>query len=220
MTENDPSRILHAAQEFWDEAADAFDESPDHGLTDPLIRGAWADLLQAWLPPSNLRVLDLGCGTGSLSLLLAQAGGRVTGIDLSPRMIALAEAKASATGQAVDFAVMDAADPRFAPGQFDLLLCRHLLWALPQPAAVPQRWKKLLRPGGQLILIEGFWHTGAGLHAQEILDMLSPLFSQVSLVDLSARPVLWGGPVADERYAILASDILASDILASAILAD
>ncbi len=48
---------------FWDEQAATFDDAPDHGLTDPVTRHAWATLLDAFLKDSNCAVVDLGCGT-------------------------------------------------------------------------------------------------------------------------------------------------------------
>jgi ubiquinone/menaquinone biosynthesis C-methylase UbiE len=119
-------------------------------------------------------------------------------------MIALAEAKARAASFAVQFLVMDAAYPTLAPGEFDAVLCRHVLWSLPDIAGVLERWTNLLKPGGRLILIEGFWHTGAGLHASDITAALPARFTQVEVQKLSERPELWGGPVSDERYAVIA----------------
>ena len=86
---------------------------------------------------------------------------------------------------------------------FDVVLARHVLFALPEPEAVLARWIALLRPGGRLLLVEGFWHTGAGLHAAEVERMLRPLRADVEVVPLSDRDGLWGGPVDDERYLVL-----------------
>jgi 2-polyprenyl-3-methyl-5-hydroxy-6-metoxy-1,4-benzoquinol methylase len=74
----------------WDAHAATFDDEPDHGLLDPDVRAAWADLLFPLLPPAPSSVLDVGCGTGSLAVLLAQAGHDVHGIDFSERMVAAA----------------------------------------------------------------------------------------------------------------------------------
>ena len=67
----------HDRAEDWDSAASTFDEDADHGLRDPAVRAAWAGLLLPLLPEAPAAVLDVGCGTGSLSVLLAEAGHSV-----------------------------------------------------------------------------------------------------------------------------------------------
>lgn len=196
--------MLNKNQRLWDQAAATFDEAPDHGLRDPTVRRAWNDLLLGYLPTQPITILDIGCGTGSLSLLLAELGHSVTGLDFSPDMLAQARIKATTAGYAIPFLLQDAANPQIDSQRFDLILCRHLLWALPQPAQVLQRWANLLQPGGQFILIEGFWHTGAGLHAQQIVDALPPSMALVKVDSLSGNPQLWGKTVTDERYAVIA----------------
>ena len=71
--------------EQWDREAETFDAAADHGLSDPACRAAWRSLLLEHLPPAPARVADLGCGTGTLALLLAEEGYEVTGVDFSPR---------------------------------------------------------------------------------------------------------------------------------------
>lgn len=189
---------------YWDELSASFDDEPDHGLRDPAVRGAWSDLLASALPDRAV-VLDIGCGTGSLSLLLAEMGHRVTGTDWSPDMIALAQTKAKSATLPARFFVMDATEPAFAPGLFDVVLCRHLLWALPEPSGVLRRWARLLSPNGRLVIIEGYWHTGGGLHAEEVIAALPPSLADVTVHDLSNRPLLWGSAVSDERYVVVTS---------------
>ena len=193
---------LRQARELWDRAAATFDDEPDHGLREPAVRQAWTARLRAWLPARPAVVLDIGCGTGSLSLVMTELGHTVSGIDLSPGMIAQARAKAAAAGRAIDFQVMDAAAPGLAGARFDVLVCRHLLWALPQPDEALRRWAALLRPAGRLILIEGHWGTGAGLAPAEILSALPPSLVPRPVENLSTEPALWGRVVTDERYAI------------------
>lgn len=193
-----------AARQLWDEAAAEFDNEADHGLRDPLVRAAWRDLLARWLPQTPKLILDIGCGTGSLSVIMTEFGHEVTGIDFSPAMIAQAEAKASIAGQQITFQIMDAAYPQFAPQRFDVIVCRHVLWALPQPDQVVERWINLLAAGGRLILIEGFWNTGAGLQAQEVVNALPPSTTNTFVQKLSDNSKLWGAEVNDERYAVIA----------------
>jgi len=202
-TGNDKKRLQESRQ-YWDDLASSFDDEPDHGLRDSLVLEAWTELLKTWIPAANATILDIGCGTGSLSVILARLGHTVTGIDLSPSMISLARTKAAAYGLEIEFHIMDASHVQFAEHQFDVILCRHLLWALSEPEQVLQRWIKLLKPGGRLILIEGYWRTGAGLHAEEITEMLPSSFINISVRNLSNDPGFWGGTVTDERYIIIA----------------
>lgn len=194
----------HPPRRAWDEAAVAFDEAPDHGLRDPAVRAAWVRLLRRWLPSAPASVLDAGCGTGSLSVEMAALGHAVTGIDFSPAMLAHADAKARVAGRHVAWAVMDAAAPALAPGRLGAVVCRHVFWALPDPAAVLRRWVDLLRPGGRLVLVEGFWWTQAGLRAADVVALLPPELSGIAVEDLSTESAYWGDAVTDERYAIVA----------------
>lgn len=205
MNQNsDNEKQLDESRQLWDEAAASFDNQPDHGLRDPKILAAWTALLQESLAPVKGAVLDIGCGTGSLSVVLAGLGYDVTGIDFSPVMIALAEQKAQRAGHPIQFHVMDAAFPQFPAQHFDAIVCRHLLWTQPPIDEVLKRWVELLRPGGRLLLIEGYWFTGAGLHAEEIVQALPASLTNVTVRSLSEQADLWGGALSDERYAITA----------------
>ena len=186
----------------WDEAAATFDRSVDHGLLDQEVRSVWRDLLARLLPPAPTRVADLGCGTGTLALLAAELGHHIHGVDFAERMLVLARAKAGGQTK-VTLSLGDGADPPLADQDYDVVMCRHVLWALPDPAAALDRWTKLLRPGGRLVLIEGRWSTGVGLTAAETTALLAPLNLDVTIERLS-DPRYWGGDVTDERYVALA----------------
>lgn len=189
----------------WDARAAAFDEEPDHGLRDPAVRGAWAERLRSWLPGRGCDLLDLGCGTGSLSLLAAEQGHRVTGVDLSPAMVERARAKLA--GRDAAFLVGDAAAPPVGEQRYDVVLVRHVLWTLPDPARALRHWWGLLRPGGRLLLVEGVWGTVSpvGIPADRLTALLEPLAGHIRLERLSGDPLLWGRTVDDERYAVVAT---------------
>jgi SAM-dependent methyltransferase len=191
-------------RDFWDAEAAGFDEAADHGLRDPHVRAAWDRLLRQHVPPAPVDVLDLGCGTGSLTVLLAEAGHRVHGVDLAPAMVSAARAKIAAAGVTATVEVGDASDPPGRAGAYDVVLTRHVLWALPDPAAALSRWVRLLRPGGRLLLVEGRWWTGGGLTAAETGRLLAPYATRVRTVPLT-DPLLWGGPIEDERYLCVAT---------------
>jgi len=210
-----------AIADYWDAAAPSFDEEPDHGLRGEATRRAWAELLRKWAPSPPGDVLDVGCGTGSLSALLAAAGHRVTGVDLAPAMVECARTKMAAAGLRGSFLVGDAAAPPTEGGQFDMVLARHLLWTLPDPRAALREWVARLRPGGTLLLVEGRWRQarqspgayvagseslpwGGGVLADDLAAAVGPLVSDQRVEPLSGDSDLWGRPVDDIRYALIA----------------
>lgn len=192
---------------YWDTRAAAFDAVPDHGLASPVVRAAWSQRLREWVPNDSAEILDVGCGTGSLAQVLTAQGHLVTGVDLSPNMVEHARRKVP--GQAT-FLVGDAADPP-VDHRFDVVLCRHLLWTLPDPGAALRRWVRLLRPGGQLVLVEGRWGEqrpigtpwSGGVSAELLSAAVSPLVARVHVEHLTDA-LLWGREISDERYALLA----------------
>src|SRR5450756_2082880 len=133
------------------------------------------------LPPVPARVADLGCGTGTLTVLMAQAGHLVAGLDLAPRMVALARDKIVAAGVVADVVVGDASSPPWQAGSFDVVLTRHVLWALPDPEAALTTWIDLLGPGGRLILIEGRWSSGVGLGSADVAELVPVSYTHLTL---------------------------------------
>jgi 2-polyprenyl-3-methyl-5-hydroxy-6-metoxy-1,4-benzoquinol methylase len=196
--------MMTEARDFWDEQAASFDEEPDHGLLDPVVRSAWANLLLPLLPPPGSKVVDLGCGTGSLSVLLAESGYLVRGLDFSPQMVELARHKAADAGVRVTFEQGDAGEPPYQPGECDVVLVRHVLWAMPDKNAAVERWSRLLSPHGILVLVEGRWWTGGGLGADEC-EAIVRTARQHTAVTMLDDPALWGREIDDERYLLVST---------------
>src|SRR5713226_5972335 len=96
-------KIKELVRQHWDWRAAEFDKEASHSLLTDTQSRAWRELIRRIAGTVPLDVLDLGCGTGFLSLLLAELGHRVTGIDVAPSMLAQARAKAAARGLAVNF---------------------------------------------------------------------------------------------------------------------
>lgn len=147
------------------------------------------------LPAASARVADLGCGTGTLSRLLVDEGYVVDGLDISPEMVRRARAKVPEA----DFQVGDAAEPGLAPAAYDVVLCRHVLWAMPDQVETFARWTDLLGVGGLVVLLEGRWGNGAGLSAAEAEAIVRTTRSEVTVRHLP-EDVFWGKTVHDERY--------------------
>lgn len=116
-----------------------------------------ADQLILWLAPrAGEKILDVATGTGHAALAAAQAvgpGGRVHAIDLSLAMLARFDVKLRKFGTAnIDVFDMDAAAPDFKSGYFHHVVCSHGLAFLPDPDSALVQWRRVLRPGGTLVL--------------------------------------------------------------------
>jgi 2-polyprenyl-3-methyl-5-hydroxy-6-metoxy-1,4-benzoquinol methylase len=149
--------ITSAIRHHWDRRAATFDNEPCHGLHSPAQREAWLEVLGKLAGASPLSVLDIGCGTGFLALLLAELGHSVTGIDMAPQMLNAARQKAEQLHLSVRLRLENAASVQDRDGTYDLVIARHVIWVLPDPARGVREWLRLLRPGGRLALIEGKW---------------------------------------------------------------
>ena len=213
--ETDAGPTRDQIRQYWDDSAADYDSYPDHGLLDSDIRAAWKDLLRTWLPTRPSEVVDLACGTGTMSALMAELGHQGRGIDLSGEMVALARAKTAPFGAAVEVVQGDAADPPFTAGSVDVVFARHILWTLPEPAAALRRWAELLRPGGRMVLVEGRWGLEAagdkpdlpwraGVPSDELALALRDLGLEPAVVQLSDS-VFWGREIEHERYLVHAA---------------
>jgi SAM-dependent methyltransferase len=161
-------------REFWDRDAATYDRSASHAVSDPLEKAAWRAALRRALPEPGARVLDVGAGTGSLSLLAAELGYRVTALDLSAGMLARARQKASDQGLDVEFVEASATDP--PDGPFDAVMERHLIWTTPDPHAALSAWRDVA-PGGRLVLFEGVW--GSATASQRVKDAAAELLRRI-----------------------------------------
>jgi len=204
--------------QYWDEYAAEYDQEPDHGLLDSDTRAAWKDLLRMWLPPHPSDIVDLACGTGTLSALAAELGHRVRAFDLSREMVRRAQAKTAHFGAAVEVRQADVSSPPLEPHSVDGVLARHILWTLPDPEAALATWAAAVRPGGRLVLVEGRWTSvgvdsiddpdrmpwSGGVRSADLRAAVERVAGDVHVVQLT-DPVLWGRAIEDERYLLAAT---------------
>ena len=121
---------------------------------------AWEALLTELLAEApGRKVMDAGCGTGFLALLLARCGWQVTAVDSSAEMIQQGRLAASEMGLAerIVFQVSDAQAGAQTDCTFDAIVSRHASWLFPEPAAAYREWTRLLRPGGILLNMDANW---------------------------------------------------------------
>jgi ubiquinone/menaquinone biosynthesis C-methylase UbiE len=104
---------------------------------------------------NGARALDVGCGTGEITARMAQRfpGAGFVGVDLEESHLEKARARCAALGDRVRFQRDDAMALSFPAGQFDLVVCRHVLQALPDARRALEEMVRVLCPGGRLHLI-------------------------------------------------------------------
>jgi ubiquinone/menaquinone biosynthesis C-methylase UbiE len=119
------------------------------------------------------RILEVAIGTG-LNLAHYPADTTVTGIDLSPAMLALAQQRASSLDRDVDLHTGDAEHLPFDDATFDTTVCALSLCTIPDPATAIAEMKRVLVPGGRLLLLDHIGSTWPPIHAaQSLLERLT-----------------------------------------------
>ncbi len=190
MAQPDAKEVI---RKYWDDQAGSFDDQFLHSIATEGERRAWERILDLLAPPGRvLDVLDVGCGTGFLTLLFAARGHRVTGIDVAPHMIERARAKATAQGLPVTFRIEDAEALQEPDASYDLVVCRHLLWTLPHPRQALAEWVRVARPGGRVAVIDGEWRTATPVRTTETSAMHTAYGEAVA----AALPFYGGAPAA------------------------
>jgi ubiquinone/menaquinone biosynthesis C-methylase UbiE len=128
-------------------------------------------------------VLEVAVGTG-LNLPFYRPDVRLTGVDLSPAMLAVARARAAELGREVDLREGDAQALPFPDASFDTVVCTLSLCNVPEPAAGIAQMGRVLRPGGRLLLLD---HIGSNWWAIWAVQRLVEVFSVRSAGEYQTR---------------------------------
>lgn len=143
------SNRMSTDEKFWDDLAERYAAQPVADV--PAFERKKA-ITRAHLH-SDAKVLEVGCGTGSLALDLARSAGHIDALDVSAEMIRIANGKKAAqrvTNVTFHQGTLDGPLP-FAHAQFDVALAYSILHLVPDRPRVLAALFELLRPGGVLI---------------------------------------------------------------------
>ena len=167
-------------------------------------RGRRRAIELAALQPGE-RVLVVACGTG-LDLPLLPRDVDVTGVDLTPAMVARFRRRADRIGRPAHALVMDAAALRFPDASFDCVLLHLALAVVPDPEAVAREAARVLRPRGRVSVFDKFLPPGrraspvrravsavSDVVASDLNRELGPLLSAAGLRLVAYEPVGLGG---------------------------
>lgn len=163
------------AQEYFNRIAGRLGKAHCPGRT-------WASVgpLLAQLIPSNAIIADLGAGEGWLSLLLAQRAAQVIAVDHSPKMVEFATAELKSKGiQNLEYRLGDLMKPPIEANSIDIAIMSQALHHAPHPAETILAAFRLLKPGGQLVILDLNLH-----HFDQARDMYGDYWLGFSETDL------------------------------------
>lgn len=150
---------------FWDKAATKYAASK---IADIPAYEYTLERTRSYLG-ANDRVIELGCGTGTTALRLADGAGRIVASDISPNMVAIGRDKAAAAGTGnVEFVAGDLMSGDLPPGPYDVVMGFNLFHLIRDRAAAFERVAAMVRPGGLFISKTICLAEGGGLKLRAI----------------------------------------------------
>jgi ubiquinone/menaquinone biosynthesis C-methylase UbiE len=145
----------------WDKAAAGYDNQV------AFHERVWFAGGREWIGSrASGRILDVAVGSGR-NLNHYAPDTVVTGIDLSPAMLALAEKSAASAGRAAELHEGDAENLPFADASFETVVCALSLCNIPRPERAIGEMHRVLVPGGQLLLLDHVGSTWPPLYAAQ-----------------------------------------------------
>jgi len=142
--------------------------------------------------PADARVLELGSGPGRLWIENANRiplGWRIVLSDLSPGMVAEAQANLATAGRSFQLEQVDAQAIPFPDADFDVVIANHMLYHVPDRARALAEIRRVLRPGGQL-----YATTVGEQHMTELADLVRPFGVEMGMsADMAQFTVQGGG---------------------------
>ncbi|MFI5897877.1 class I SAM-dependent methyltransferase [Actinoplanes sp. NPDC051513] len=160
---SDPETPTGKARRVWDKAA------PDYDRQIAFMERIWFAGAREWLGGrARGRVLEVAVGTGR-NLPYYRPDVELAGIELSPAMLAIARRRAAGNGRAADLREGDAEHLPYPDACFDTVVCALSLCTIPSPAAAIAEMRRVLVPGGRLLLVDHVRSTWPPLRAAQWL---------------------------------------------------
>jgi ubiquinone/menaquinone biosynthesis C-methylase UbiE len=144
-----------------------FADNPIHSHAEGMTR-----LINACGPLEGAHVLDVACGPGLVACALSPKAAHVTGVDLTPAMIAQADRRRTQLGlNNMDWRIGDATALPFTDRRFDVVIARYSFHHLMRPDAALLEMKRVCRPGGRIVVVDATPRADAQ-HAYDEMETL------------------------------------------------
>jgi len=141
---------------------------------------------QLWAHVHGATILEVGVGTGR-NLTYHPSGARLIAVDLSPRMLRRAAARARGLGSDVDLLLADAQRLPFRDGAFDAGVATFVFCSVPEPVAGLQEMNRVVRGGGRVHLLEHV--RAANPVVGRLMDLLNPLWVRLTGANINRDTV-------------------------------
>ena len=149
---------IESMARYWSQDAENYGDIIRKELASFRVK-AWQNYLREKLPADTHKVLDLGCGPGFFSIILAKMGYEVTAVDCSEGMLAQARQLVKRAGLEITLQQKDINHPEFPDDSFDAIVSRNVTWTLSNPWQVYAECQRMLRTCGRLLLFDANWNT-------------------------------------------------------------
>lgn len=148
--------------QYWTKRADGYSKVNKKELS-TIQKSKWIYEIENKIkeikkPKEAINILDIGCGPGFFSIILAKAGYKVTAIDCTSKMIEKAKEICEDLVSKINFIKMDAQNLKFNDESFDVVVSRNLTWNLENPFTAYKEWIRVLRKGGILLNFDANWY--------------------------------------------------------------
>jgi len=153
MNQGEPDAVVQAERETWTRSAPIYLEN-----TAKLTSHAVSHLLDAAHLTSDSRALEVGCGPGHVTAMMAESGATVTGVDLVPAMIEMARR----LHPDIAFVEANAEQLPFADDAFDVVLVNFVIHHFARPDVVCTEIRRVLTPGGRFVFAGPIEQFGFG----------------------------------------------------------
>ena len=153
MTKSDPTFDARSVREAWDRTAAGFDRAQTSGMDYYRLDFFGPAQVEMCGDVRDMSLIDVGCGSGYFAREMARRGARVTGIDVSPEMISIAERREAGAPLGISYRAGDAAalHSLVTPASFDIATSCLALQDMPNVPAVVRGVYDALRPGARFV---------------------------------------------------------------------
>ena len=149
-------------EEYWTNRAEGYSDFNKKELS-TMQKNKWIHEIENELkeinkPKELINILDIGCGPGFFSIILARAGYKVTAIDYTNKMLEKAKENCGDLLSKINFIKMDAQNLQFNDESFDVVVSRNLTWNLEKPFTAYEEWISVLKKKGILLNFDANWY--------------------------------------------------------------